>query len=350
MKFSLNNFLMAVRNIVTGGGRLGNGQPRSDSGFAKRAEGVSLMTLQPSMVDSSGGTASNTVAVGVGIYQLAFPYLLPSIADGDLLTDYIVGHKFKILSLKWVTTAAASTGAKGSTITLEIGATGVTGIAIVLDSDDSTTNALGGVTTDDGTALNVGSSTATISIIAGSTTTFSEGSGVFIVEIQNMDTADAFATAMAQLAGTADETNAKVLKIEEAIDDIGHIVWVVPRDYDENTDILRLRVMASQVSLSTDDDVELDAEVYVKTAGAALGSDEGPTAPGTVLAAAEQWIEFDFKGYGLVRDQVVTIQLITDGHNDTDGEEVLIHAIELYYRSCLVSYDDEDDAEGQPLR
>jgi hypothetical protein len=154
----------------------------------------------------------------------------------------------------------------------------------------------------------------------------------------------------AQAGLVADETNARVLKIEEGVDSVGNITWAVPRDYDEETDVLTMRILASQLTSSTDDDVELDAEVYIKTAGSALGSDVGPAAPGTVLTTAEQWIEFDFKGLGLARDDVVTIEVITNGLNDTDGEEVLIHAVELAYRSCLVSYDDEDDAEGNALR
>ena len=152
------------------------------------------------------------------------------------------------------------------------------------------------------------------------------------------------------LSGVADETHAKVIKVEDTVDNIGNIVWPVPRDYDENTDVLILRVLASQLTLSTDNDVELDVEMYVKTAGSALSADKDPTKPGTVLTVAEQWIEIDLTGQSLKRDDVVIIELITNGANDTDGEEVLIHAVELAYRSCIVSYDDEDDAEGNALR
>lgn len=154
----------------------------------------------------------------------------------------------------------------------------------------------------------------------------------------------------AQLGLTADETHARVLKVEETVDEIGNIVWPVPRDYDEATDTLKVRVLASQLTQTTDDDVELDMEAYVKTAGSALGADLNPTAPGTVLSTTEQWIEFDLGGNGLQRDDVLTIELLTDGHNDTNGEEVLIHALEMVYRSTIVSYDDEADASGYDLR
>lgn len=152
-----------------------------------------------------------------------------------------------------------------------------------------------------------------------------------------------------KVSGTADETNASVLKVEEAVDTIGTIAWTVPRDYDEATDQLTVRVLASQLTVSTDNDVQLDSSTYVKTAGSALGADVSPAAPSTVLSTTEQWIEFDLGGLGLSRDDVVNFVLKTDGHNDTDGEEVLIHDLEFVYRSCLVSYA-ETDSSGTPLR
>lgn len=163
------------------------------------------------------------------------------------------------------------------------------------------------------------------------------------------DLASKLAEVTTLLGGTADETNARVLLVEEAVDTIGFISFKVPHDYDEATDELRLRVLASQLSVSTDDDVELDAEVYIKTPGSALGADVGPAKPGTVLSTTEQYVEFDFSSLGLSADDVVQIKIITNGANDTNGEEILLHAVELKYRSTLVSYDAED-ASGNPLR
>ena len=150
------------------------------------------------------------------------------------------------------------------------------------------------------------------------------------------------------VALAADETNGRVIKVTNTNDSILHLVRPVPRDYDEATDLLKVRVLASQDTVSTDDDVELDSELYVKTAGSALSSDKDPAAPGTVLSTTEQWIEFDLSGNGLTRDDVAIFELITNGNNDTSGEEVLIHAIELVYRSTVVSYDDGTD--DNPLR
>jgi hypothetical protein len=144
------------------------------------------------------------------------------------------------------------------------------------------------------------------------------------------------------VALAADETNARVLEVTNANDTVGYLTFPIPRDYDETQDELKVRVLASMVTVSTDDDVELDSELYVKTAGSALGSDLDPTAPGVVLSATEQWIEFDLSGNGLSKDDVANFVLITNGANDTSGEEVLIHAIELLYRSTLVAYSYED--------
>lgn len=147
------------------------------------------------------------------------------------------------------------------------------------------------------------------------------------------------------------ETHDRVLFVEETVDVVGYIHFTVPRDYDEATDILTLRFLANMLTVSTDDDVELDVEVYVRPrATNTLSADKDPTSPGLVLSIVEQWHEFDLKGYGLRHEDVVTIEIITNGGNDTNGEEVQLHAASLAYRSCLVSYVSGVDDAGNPLR
>ena len=167
---------------------------------------------------------------------------------------------------------------------------------------------------------------------------FTAGEGAFVVTIQNLDTAEA-------LVGIVDETNALVNKVDATVDTVGKVVWKVPRDYDEVAQVAVLRVLASQLTSSTDNDVELDAQVYHKVPGTALTADLNPTAPGTILSTTEQWVEFDLStifattgSNSPVRDDVVTIEVITNGANDTAGEEILIHDVELVYRSTLVSH------------
>jgi len=151
--------------------------------------------------------------------------------------------------------------------------------------------------------------------------------------------------AVATLSGawlTADESNARVVLVEEGTDTIGTLTIPVPRDYDEQTDKFIVSVLASQLSVSTDNDVELDSTTYIKKAGTALGANVSPAAPGTVLSTTEQWIEFDLSANSLVRQDVINFNLITNGLNDTTAEEVLIHAVKYSYASTLVSYNRAD--------
>jgi hypothetical protein len=324
MKLSTNNFLMALRNVIT----TGAGPAK---GFLKTAEGVNLSTVK--------STATN----GVGVSQISFDANLAAgppagTSAGDMVTTFVPGYRFKLLALDFVTSIAGTGAGATQTYNLEIGTTNVTGgtCNVTLAS----TSAVGELTAGAAiTAANVGLATDSISIEqAASGTAFTAGAGVFVVTIQNLDTAEA-------LAGTADETNALVQKVDAAVDTVGNVVWKVPRDYDEVSQTVILRVLASQLTSSTDNDVELDLEVYHKVPGTALTADLNPTAPGTVLSTTEQWVEFDLStifattgSNSPVRDDVITMEIITNGANDTAGEEVLIHDVELVYRSSLVSH------------
>lgn len=144
----------------------------------------------------------------------------------------------------------------------------------------------------------------------------------------------------ASVAAGAIETNGSALIVQETVDVIGCLNWVVPQDYSENDDVLKFRCYAGMVTVSTDDDVELDLEVYKKTAAAAIGSDLNPTAPGTVLAAiASGAVEhtFDLSNNTVTRGDIIIFKLITNGANDTNGEEVVICGCELEYNSTIVA-------------
>jgi hypothetical protein len=147
--------------------------------------------LPTAFTDNSGGTQSNVVAAGVGIYQLAFYIDAATIANGDLLTNYIPGHNFKILKVDARCAKPVTTGGKASSINMEINTTNLTGGVIPLNG----TYALGAA--QDGTAVtanNVGSDTDSFSIEASSTTAFIEGAFWIIVSIQNTDDGNAFAS------------------------------------------------------------------------------------------------------------------------------------------------------------
>lgn len=144
--------------------------------------------------DSSGGTAGTTVAAGVGKYILPHYINLASITGaGDVLTTFTVPHKFKILSFDAFVVIPATTAAKAVTLNLEIGTTDLTGGAIALTSANCTP--MGAKIAGSAiTAANTGAADATVSIEAASVTAFVEGTVMVQIHMQNMDTADAFAT------------------------------------------------------------------------------------------------------------------------------------------------------------
>lgn len=124
----------------------------------------------------------------VGVYVLPIYINLASIAGaGDVLTNYIPGHNFKILSTTWQQMIPVTTGAKAATLNLEIGTTDLTGGTVALTS--ATCTPLGAQIAGAAiTAGNVGTDTDSFSIEAASVTAFAEGTGTLLIEIQNTDT------------------------------------------------------------------------------------------------------------------------------------------------------------------
>lgn len=147
------------------------------------------------LTDNSTGSAGATIAAGVGVSSLIFYVDAADLANGDVLTTWTPGYKFKILAFDAFCAKPVTTGSKAATLNLEINTTDLTGGVIAL----SGTYVQGA--TQAGTAVsaaNTGSSSATISIEASSVTTFVEGAFWLIVKIQNMDTADAIASLSAE--------------------------------------------------------------------------------------------------------------------------------------------------------
>jgi hypothetical protein len=166
---------------------------------------VSLSAALPnSLTDNSTGTASDTIAAGVGVSTLTFHIDAAVIADGDLVTNYVLGYKFKILKFDVRCLKAVTTGAKASTLNLEINTTNLTGGVVLLAG----TYALGAAQAGSAvTGNNTGSATDSISIEASATTAFVEGQFELIISVQNMDLADA-------IASLADHTNDLILALQ----------------------------------------------------------------------------------------------------------------------------------------
>jgi hypothetical protein len=147
--------------------------------------------LPTSLTDNSGGTVSSTIAAGVGIQTLEFYYDATAIANGDLLTNYVPGYKFKILKVDARCSKPVTIGAKQATLNLEIDTTNLTGGVVSLAG----TYAMGAAQAGSAvTGNNTGDETQSFSIEASAVTAFTEGAFVVIVTLQNLDTANAVAS------------------------------------------------------------------------------------------------------------------------------------------------------------
>lgn len=163
------------------------------SGFAGPA---TTGALPNQITDNSGGTASDTIAAGVGIFTLAFPIQLAAMTTSaaDLLTNYVVGFAFKLLSISFSTTTIGVGASASQILNLEIGAVNVTGGTVTLT--EAGTDTLGELTA--GTAItgaNTGTAADTLSIeVAAGGTIFTAGAGVILVRVQNLDSVNAFSS------------------------------------------------------------------------------------------------------------------------------------------------------------
>lgn len=162
---------------------------------------ASTGTLPNSLTDNSTGTASDTIAAGVGVFTLAFPITLASMttAAADLLTNYVLGFAFKILSVSFVTTTIGAGAGASQVLNLEIGTTNVTGGVVTLT--EAATDTLGELTAGTAiTANNVGTASDTLSIeVATGGTVFTAGNGALLLKIQNMDQANSIASLAAKI-------------------------------------------------------------------------------------------------------------------------------------------------------
>lgn len=151
-------------------------------------------TVPAVLTDSSTGTAAAAIAAGVGKYCLDIPLQLAGITGNvDVVTEVLLGHKFKLIAADFFVTTIASTAAKLATLNLEIGAVNVTGGAVALTTANCGTLGVKVAGTAI-TALNTGSATDVLSVEASGVTAFAEGNGFLRIIVQNMDSADAFAS------------------------------------------------------------------------------------------------------------------------------------------------------------
>jgi len=196
---------MGYADDASPGAVVGSGAAVVPSGVQQNLSTTELKALNAlilaginALTDNTTGTASDTLAAGVGKYSLIIP--LTSLATGlstlaiDLLTNNPIGHAFKLLSFDWVTTVAGAGAGATQTFNLEIGTTNVTGGS--LNPTLANTATIGAIVSGTAiTANNVGTAADTISIeMAAGGTVFSAGAGYFVIRIQNTDTSNAVAS------------------------------------------------------------------------------------------------------------------------------------------------------------
>jgi hypothetical protein len=159
-------------------------------------------TIGAALTDNSTGSAGDTIAAGVGLYNLTIPATFETgTGAADYATGIVLGHKFKLIGWEFITDVPGAGASASRVFNLEIGTTDVGTVPSTLTLTEASTSAKGERTA--GTAIagaNTGSASDAISIeVAGAGTAFSSGSGYFLIEVQNMDTADAVASLAAKV-------------------------------------------------------------------------------------------------------------------------------------------------------
>lgn len=141
---------------------------------------------------------------------------------------------------------------------------------------------------------------------------------------------------------------------------IGTWGFIVPRDYDQVSDIFKIRVVAkmagatdtpaltiaTSTAASSTSQVGLSGLVYSSTIAA---NTAGSTATTSALSATAAIYEADLSAQKLTRDTLVTVKLTSAVHN-TDAVQIL--AVQMVYQSCLVAWGDiyDRDVLGNYLR
>jgi hypothetical protein len=158
---------------------------------------LSLNTVA-ALTDSTAGTASDTLTSTVGIQTLAFYVTLANIAANGLVGAFTPGYAFKVLKVDFAVEKAVTTASKLATITPKISGTSVSGGILSLTSATLTPvgTVLAGSTVS---SPNTGTAGQTLAFGASAVTTFVEGTGWIIVQIQNLDTLNAVASLAAKI-------------------------------------------------------------------------------------------------------------------------------------------------------
>jgi hypothetical protein len=145
---------------------------------------------EAALVDNTGGTPTTTLSPNVGVFTLAVPVNLSAITQSGAIFTYTPGFNFKLISAAFSVNTPATTAAKAANISAVIGATTVSGSTMALTTVN--TGSLSALVAGAAiTGQNTGTSASALTLTASSVTAFSQGSGMVLLTVQNMDHANA---------------------------------------------------------------------------------------------------------------------------------------------------------------
>jgi hypothetical protein len=127
----------------------------------------------------------------------------------------------------------------------------------------------------------------------------------------------------------------------------------IPRDYDETSDKVVVRILARDAGTTNTPTLTVASSTTIMNATGAMAAgvvigNPGVTAPvSAALSSTLTEYEFDLSGQGLTRDSILSFTITASAHT-TDA--VQIFAVGLVYASCLVSWRDAVDVLNHPLR
>lgn len=134
------------------------------------------------------------------------------------------------------------------------------------------------------------------------------------------------------------ETNFEGVVSTAGQTDGGTLTFVIPRDYDQVVDKLKIRFLAQSASTDTP---TIDAAMFRKRAGAALSSDLDPTISAAISNAtgAGAYVEINCDGQGMQPGDAVHFDFTFSAHASHDAN---LYGLEVEYHSDLVYYDKTD--------
>lgn len=185
------------------------------------------------------------------------------------------------------------------------------------------------------------------------TTTFAALTGTYatdVVTLRNDLAQIALQLNALHLSNGSNVSNVSAIVLAAGATTIGTVSFAIPRDYDEASDHLALRLMialASGDTLTTGTVTGTATVLPIATGVPVAESAVTATAPFSaaplILSTTEQVFSLNFSGYGLKRDDVISIALAITGTTSVGAD---VYAIVKHFDSCIVSYNDTDGTDN----